>query len=43
MGKKEFDEKGVMASFMARMTKPLWGTGMVVVMENGFCVIEGLI
>ena len=32
MGKKEFDEKGATDSLMVRITKPLWGTGKMVVM-----------
>ena len=43
MGKKEFEEKGETAGLMVRMTNMLWGTGKVVVMERGFCVLEVLI
>ena len=43
MGKKEFEEKGVTAVLMVRMTKPLWGTGNAVVMDSGLYVLEGLI
>ena len=43
MGRKEFEEKGATAVFMVRMTKPLWRTGKVVIMDSGFCVPEGLI
>ena len=28
---------------MARMTNPLWGTGKVVVIDSGFCALEGSI
>ena len=28
---------------MMRMTKPLFGTGKVVVMDSGFCVLKGLV
>ena len=28
---------------MARTTKPLWGTGKVVVTDNVFCVLEEMI
>ena len=28
---------------MVRITKPLWGTGKVVVMDSGLCVPEGFI
>ena len=43
MGKKEFEEKGATAGLMARTKKPLWGTGKVVVMDSGFCVLEEFI
>ena len=43
MGKKEFEEKGETADLMVRITDPLWVTGKVVVMDRGFCVLEGLI
>ena len=43
MGKKESEEKGVTASLMVRMKKQFWGTGKVVVIDRGFCVMEGLI
>ena len=43
MGNKEFEEKGVTAGLMARTTKPLWGTGKVVVVGSGLYVLEGLI
>ena len=43
MGKKEFDEKGATADLMVTTTKPLWGTGMVVVIDSGFFVPDGLI
>ena len=36
MGKKEFEEKGETAGLMVRTTKPLWGTGKVVVMDSFF-------
>ena len=43
MGKKEFDKKGETAGLTVRITKPLWGTGKVVVIYRGFCLPEGLI
>ena len=39
MGNKEFEEKGEASGLMARITKPLWGTGKVVVMDSGFYVM----
>ena len=43
MGKKDFEDKGATDGFMVRTTKPLYGTGKGVVMDSGFCVLEGLI
>ena len=40
MDKKECEEKGAEADLMVRMTNPIWGTGKVVVMDSGFCVLE---
>ena len=39
MVKKEFEEKGAAASLMVRMTKSLCGTGKVVVVDSGLCVL----
>ena len=43
MGKKDFEDKGATDGFMVRTTKTLYGTGKGVVMDSGFCVLEGLI
>ena len=40
MDKKECEEKGAEAGLMVRMTNPIWGTGKLVVMDSGFCVLE---
>ena len=40
---KEFSEKGKTVSLLLRLTKKLWGTGKVVVLDSGFCVLQGLI
>ena len=39
MVKKEFEEKGGADSLMVRMTKSLCGTGKVVVVDSGLCVL----
>eukprot|EP00957_Ditylum_brightwellii_P060547 4597413-Ditylum_brightwellii.AAC.1 len=36
-------EKGKTASLMLRMSKPLYGTGKLVVLNSGFCVLQGII
>ena len=43
MGKEDFEERGETAGLMVRMKSALWGTGKVVVMDRGFCVLEVLI
>ena len=43
MGKKEFEEKEATDGLIARMKNPLWGTGKVVVMDSGSCILEGLL
>ena len=43
MGKKEFDEKGETEGLMFHVSNPLWGMVKVVVMDSGFCVMEGII
>ena len=43
MSKKEFEEKETTARWVVRMTNTLWWIGRVMVMDNGFCVLEGLI
>ena len=43
VGNKEFNEKGLAAGLVVRMKNTLWGIGKVVVMDSGFCVMEGLI
>ena len=40
---KEFDEKGVTAGLIVYMKNPILGTGKVVIMDGGFCVLEELI
>ena len=43
MGRKEFDEKGETVGLMVWMSNTSWITGKVVVINSGFCVMEGLI
>jgi len=35
--------KGTTVALMLRMTKPIHGTGKVVVLDSGFCVLQGII
>jgi Transposase IS4 len=43
LGLYEFEEKGKTVGLLLRLTKQLWGTGKVVVLDSGFCVLQGLI
>jgi hypothetical protein len=38
----EFPELGKTVGLLLRMTKPLWHKGHVVVLDSGFCVLEGI-
>jgi Transposase IS4 len=41
---KEFEEEnGKTGELLLHLTKPLWGTGNVVVLDSGFCVLQPLI
>ena len=42
MGPKEFETLGETVGLLMRMTRPIWNTGKTVVMDSGFCVLEGL-
>ena len=37
------DDKGKTIGLLRRLTKPLYSTGKVVVLDSGFCILEGLI
>jgi len=39
----EFNELGKTVGLLLRLTQQLWGTGKVVVLDSGFCVLKGLI
>ena len=45
MGRPEYepDENSKTVGLMIRMTKLLWGSGKVVVMDSGFCVLRGIV
>jgi Transposase IS4 len=40
---KEFDEKGKTVGLLLRLTKRIWSTGKIVVLDSGFCVLKGII
>jgi hypothetical protein len=40
----EHDDKGGKTiGLLLRLTKPVWGTGKVVILDSGFCVLKGII
>ena len=41
--KVEFEEKGKTSGLLLRLCKPLFGTGKVVILDSGFCVLTALI
>lgn len=41
--KKEFETLGKTVGLLLRLTKKLWNTGKLVVLDSGFCVLKGLI
>jgi hypothetical protein len=42
-GAKEFDNLGPTVGLLLRLTKSLWHTGKVVILDSGFCVLSGII
>ena len=43
LGEKTHDEKGKTIGVLLHLTEPVWGTGKLVVLESGFCVLQGLV
>lgn len=41
--KKKFSELGKTVGLLLRLTKPLWSTSKVVVLDSGFCVLKGIV
>eukprot|EP00549_Striatella_unipunctata_P017315 CAMPEP_0118690650 /NCGR_PEP_ID=MMETSP0800-20121206/10236_1 /TAXON_ID=210618 ORGANISM="Striatella unipunctata, Strain CCMP2910" /NCGR_SAMPLE_ID=MMETSP0800 /ASSEMBLY_ACC=CAM_ASM_000638 /LENGTH=192 /DNA_ID=CAMNT_0006588329 /DNA_START=370 /DNA_END=947 /DNA_ORIENTATION=- len=39
----EFNELGKTVGLLLCLTKPLWGTGKIVILDSGFCVLQGLL
>jgi Transposase IS4 len=38
----EFDEKGKTVGLLLRLTRSIWHTGKVVILDSGFCVLAGI-
>jgi hypothetical protein len=43
LGKIEFESLGKTVGLLLRMTRPIWNTGRVVILNSGFCVLLGII
>ena len=43
LGRHQHEERGKTVGLLLRMTKSISGTGKVVIMDSGFCVLEALI
>lgn len=41
--RKEFDELGKTVGLLMRLTRPIWTTGKVIVLDSGFCVLRAII
>lgn len=40
---KEYSEMGKTVGLLLRLTKPIWGSSRVVVLDSGFCVLKGIV
>ena len=43
LGHKEFDNIGKTTGILLQLTKPVWSTGKVFVLDNGFCVLQAIV
>ena len=43
LGNPEFNEKGKTVGLLQRLTRRLWHTSKAVVLDSGFCVLQGLV
>ena len=39
---KEFSDQGKTVGLLLRLTRPIWGSSKVVVLDSGFCVLQGI-
>jgi hypothetical protein len=42
-GLKEFDGLSKTVGLLLRLTRTIWGMGKVVVLDSGFCVLQGIV
>ena len=43
LGPKELDDLGKTTGLLLRLTKPVWSTGNVFVLDSGFCVLKAIV
>ena len=43
LGQMEFERLGKTVGLLLRMTRPIWNTGRVVILDSGFCVLSGIV
>ena len=43
LGPKEFDDLGKTTGLLLQLTKPVWSTGKVFVLDSGFCVLKAIV
>ena len=43
LGAEEYSNLGATVGLMLRVCKPLWFSGKVVIMDSGFCVLQGIV
>ena len=43
LGNKEFDEHGKTCGILLQLTRPVWATGNVFVLDSRFCVLKALV
>ena len=43
IGAKEHDNNGKSVWMLLRLTRPIWGGGKVLVLDSGFCVLQGIV
>ena len=43
LNNKEFYEMGKTIGTLLRLTKPVWGSGKIFVLDSGFCVLKAII
>ena len=43
LGEKPYDKNGSLIGTLLHLTKPVWGTGKLVLLDSGFCVLQDLV